>query len=212
MEIEYKGANCIEISANKAVAVIDPKLSLVGLKDYLPKGAIQIATSEEFVVGNGEPKLTIDGPGEYEVSSISVKGIAAGRHIDTDLDEHKATIYRVEANGIRVGIIGHVNAKLSDAQLEDLGVLDVLCIPVGGRGYTLDAHNAAAITRQIGPKAVIPTHYADKGINYEVPQDDLTLFRKELGASLSDTVAKFKIKSSGTRPEALSLVEVTRTS
>lgn len=212
MEIEYKGANCIEITASKATTVIDPKLSLVGLKDYAPKGAIQIATTEEFAVEDGGFKLTIDGPGEYEVSNISIKGIAAGRHIDTDLDEHKATIYRVEANGIRVGVIGHVNAKLSDAQLEELGVLDVLCIPVGGRGYTLDAHNAAAMTRQIGPKIVIPTHYADKGINYEVPQDDLTLFKKELGASLSDTVSKLKIKSSGTLPEALSLIEITRTS
>lgn len=212
MEIEYKGANCIEISANKAVAVIDPKLSLVGLKDYLPKGAIQIATSEEFAVKDASPKLTIDGPGEYEVSKVSVKGIPAGRHIDTDLDEHKATIYRVEAGGIRVGIIGHINAKLSDAQLEELGVLDILCIPVGGRGYTLDAHNAATMARQIGPKVVIPTHYADKDLNYEVPQDDLDLFKKELGASLSDVVSKLKLKSRGALPEAMSLIEITRTS
>lgn len=212
MEIEYKGANCVEITANKAIAIIDPKLSLVGLKDLTPKGAIQIATSEEFAVKNSDFKLTINSPGEYEVSNMSVKGIAAGRHIDTDLDEHKATIYRVEANGIRVGVMGHVRAKLSDDQLEELGVLDILCIPVGGRGYTLDAHNAAAMTRQIGPKVVIPTHYADKGINYEVPQDDLDLFKKELGVSLSDAVAKFKAKSSGALPETLSLVEVTRTS
>ncbi len=212
MEIEYKGANCLEITVNKAVVVVDPKLSLVGLKDYAPKDTIQIATSEEFIVRNAGQKLTIDGPGEYEVSNVSVKGVSAGRHIDTELDEHKATIYRLEANGIRVGIIGHIQGKLSDAQLEELGVLDVLCIPVGGRGYTLDAHAAVAMTRQIGPKMVIPTHYADKQLNYEVPQDELTPFMQELAASSSETTAKLKLKSSGVLPETLTLVELTRTS
>ncbi len=212
MEIEYKGANCLEISAGKATVIIDPKISLVGLKDYTPKGAIQVATSEEFVVHAQEQKLIIDGPGEYEVSNVSIKGVAAGRHIDTDLDEHKATIFRIEAGGVRVGIIGHINAKLSDAQLEDLGVLDILCIPVGGRGYTLDAHSATAITRQIGPKIVIPTHYADKQLNYEVPQDELTPFVKELGASLSETLPKLKIKTSSVLPETLTVIELNRTS
>lgn len=211
MEIEYKGANCLQITANKAVVVIDPKLSLVGLKDYTPKGAIQIATSEEFVVRDAEQKLIIDGPGEYEVSNVSVKGIAASRHIDADLDEHKATIYRVEANGIRVGVIGHIQDKLSDAQLEELGILDILCIPVGGRGYTLDAHAAVAMIRQIGPKMIIPTHYADKQLNYEVPQDELTSFMQELAASSSETTPKLKLKSSGVLPETLTLVELTRT-
>ena len=212
MEIEYKGANCIKISISKATVVIDPKLSLVGLKDYVPKGSIQIATSEEFVVDGAEQKLVIDGPGEYEVSSVSVKGISAGRHVDTDLDEHKATIYRLEAAGIRIGIIGHISSKLSDGQLEDLGVLDILCIPVGGRGYTLDAHSATAITRQVGPKIVIPTHYADKQLNYEVPQDELIPFVKELGASLSETLPKLKLKSSSVLPETLTVIELTRTS
>ncbi len=34
-EIEYKGANSVIISSKKASIVIDPKLSLVGLKVYV---------------------------------------------------------------------------------------------------------------------------------------------------------------------------------
>jgi hypothetical protein len=62
--------------------VIDGKLSPLGLKDIQPKEAIQIATQPEFAAGEG--RVTIDIPGEYEVSNVSVLGIAATRHIDYD--------------------------------------------------------------------------------------------------------------------------------
>ena len=52
-------------------------------------------------------------------------------------------------------------------------MVDVLFVPVGGNGYTLDAIGALKIIKKIEPKIIIPTHYADKAIKYEVPQADL---------------------------------------
>ena len=88
-------------------------------------------------------------------------------------------------------------------------MVDVAIIPVGGSGYTLDAHQAIGVVRQIDPKVVIPTHYADKALSYEVPQMDLEPFLKELGASESEKTAKWKLK--GAVPEILTLVELERT-
>jgi L-ascorbate metabolism protein UlaG (beta-lactamase superfamily) len=127
------------------------------------------------------------------VEEVDISGVPSRRHIDTENDGLLSTMYRLEINESRIGIIGNISEKLSDEQLEQLGVLDILIIPVGGNGYTLDAVGASSLVKMISPKYVIPVHYADKQINYEVPQDDLDLFITELGAPIEETV-KYKSK------------------
>lgn len=207
MDFEYKGANCVVLNTKNATVVIDPKLSLVGLKDVIVKDAIQVATAADFVVPNDSQRLMIEGPGEYEVADVSIRGIAATKHVDGN-DVKDVTMYHIDMANVRVGVIGHVAANLTDEQLEKFGTIDILIIPVGGSGYTLDAHDAAALTRRIGPKVVIPTHYADNAAKYEVPQAELEPFAKELSAPREET-AKFKVKN-GALPEVLTLVELKR--
>lgn len=208
-EIEYKGANAVIISTKKAKLVVDPKLSLVGLGDIVVKDSIELLTEQRFNINNKNSRLVIDSPGEYGVADFDIKGIAARRSIDSETDGLKSVIYRVEVGDSRIGIIGNIDRKLSDEQLESLGLLDVLIIPVGGGGYTLDAVNAANLVRTIGPKIVIPVHYADNALKYEVPQDDLATFVAELGAPV-ETVAKFKPKQPLINITALQLIEITR--
>ncbi len=210
-DIEYKGANSVVISTKKDQLVIDPKLSLVGLSDLNVKGAIQLATEDRFVVNDPSVKLTIEGPGEYEVSDFSIRGFAATRHIDTKEDEKKTTVYRIDISDIKIAVLGNVSPDPSEEQLEELGVIDILILPVGGGGYTLDATSAAATARQIEAKVVIPVHYADNSLKYEVPQDTLDTFISELGGE-RETVAKYKVKSTAALPQVLTIVELTRTS
>lgn len=207
MDIEYKGANCIVITTKKTTVVIDPKLSHVGLKDSLPKNAIAIATQADLLASS-EDTVVVDRPGEYEVRDISIKGAAAERMIDHDKSQ-AATIYRLTVGDVTFAVLGHVAVPLSEEQLEALGVVDVAIVPIGGNGYTLDSHQAVSVVRQIDPKVVIPTHYADTSVKYEVPQMELEPFVKELGAPQHETLPKWKIK--GSLPEILTLVEIERT-
>lgn len=210
-EIEYKGANSVKIATKKTTVVFDPKLSLVGLKDVSSKGVVQVATESRFATGSvAESKVLIEGPGEYEVGDISIKGIAAQCHIDTEEAEKLSTIYRLEANDIRVAVLGNIAPSLTDDQLEKLGVIDILVIPVGGGGYTLDATSAVALVHRIEPRVVVPVHYADSGVSYEVPQDVAETFIKELGAEAED-MSKYKLKSASSLPESLTVVRLSRT-
>lgn len=208
MDIEYKGANCVVISTKNDTVVVDPKLSLVGLKDISIKNGVVVATQLDFVVP-GEEALPVDGPGEYETKGVAIKGVAAERLIDHDKSK-QATMYRLEIGDVAIAIIGHVATPLTEAQLEDLGVVDIAIVPVGGSGYTLDGHQAVGVIKELNPKVVIPTHYADKAINYEVPQMELEEFLKELSAE-HEVTPKYKIKN-GVLPETLTVVEITRTS
>ena len=80
---------------------------------------------------------------------------------------------------------------------------------MGGGGYTLDATSAVAIARQVEPKVVIPVHFADKGMKYEVPQDTLETFNRELSAPVEIT-SKYKVKSASSLPEAMTMIGITR--
>lgn len=208
MEIEYKGANCLVLKTKSAEIVIDPKLSAVGLKDVKGKAEAQLLTQVEF--GLTDPELlTLEGPGEYEVHGLSIRGVPARRHIDAESEGLRTTMYRIDSGEVSLGILGHIAPELSDDQAETLGLIDILVVPVGGNGYTLDAHAAVQIIRQIEPKVVVPVHYADKSIAYEVPQAELEVFTKELGVPV-ETMPKLKIKG-GILPEALTVYEITRT-
>jgi L-ascorbate metabolism protein UlaG (beta-lactamase superfamily) len=187
--------------------VVDGAVSAVGLKDVKVKDAIYLATQDGFAP-KVEDGMLIDGPGEYEVKDVSIKGIPAERMIDHDKSQ-KATIYRIATSQVSVVVLGHVAIPLSEQQLEDIGVVDIVIVPIGGNGYTFDAHQAVETIGQIGPKVVIPTHYEDGATKYEVPQMSLEAFVKELGATEHVTVAKYKIKN-GILPEVLTLVELTR--
>lgn len=190
MDFEYFGANCVRVSNKKVSVVIDDNLSAHGLKSITTKNDISIFTLDKN--NTNESKFTVEGPGEYEIAEVSIRGIPARAHIDED--GLRATIYNVIINGFSVGVLGHVYSSLSDEQLEQLGVIDILIVPVGGNGYTIDAAGAANLVKQIEPKVVLPTHYADNGVSYEVPQAELGLFLTAMGASDSEHVDVLKLK------------------
>jgi L-ascorbate metabolism protein UlaG (beta-lactamase superfamily) len=208
-DIEYKGGNTVVITTKKSTIVADPKASIVGLKDIAIKDSVEVATEARFAANGQDAKLLIEGPGEYGVADFDIRGIAAQRHLDAEGQPLLSTMYRIEVGDVRIGLVGNIYEKLSEDQLEELGVIDILIIPVGGNGYTLDATGAANLVGKIDPKVVIPVHYADKALTYEVAQDTLDQFTSELGAPV-EVVAKYKVKSTATIPATLTVVELTR--
>lgn len=193
MELQYFGANCVRLTTKKAALTIDDNLADLGAKSIAKNGDILLFTGTH-TAPSIEPKLVIDHPGEYEVSDISIQGIAARGHMEEEGNK-SVTMYRVVAEDLRVAIVGHIYPELTDDQLEAVGTVDVLFIPVGNGGYTLDAAGALKLIKKIEPKIIIPTHYAEKGLNYPVPQHDLDAILKELTMEPKERVPKLKLKA-----------------
>ena len=116
----------------------------------------------------------------------------------------------MKVGDVKVVIVGNIAPSLNESQLEQIGVIDIVVIPVGGNGYTLDAMSAASLVRQLDPKIVIPVHYADSAVKYEVPQAELDVFIKEMNATVIEAGLKWKLKSSASLPEHLALVQIAR--
>lgn len=193
MELQYHGANCISIATKQGRVVIDDNLQSVGLKSITKAEDISLKTNTQ--IADHSSRFVIDTPGEYEISGVSINGVAAKAHMDKD-DATSATIYTILAGDLRLCVTGHIAADLSEEQLEKIGLVDILVVPVGNSGYTLDGVGALQVVKKIEPKIVIPTHYADKGVKYEVPQVELAESLKTLGMEAAQTVDKYKPKPS----------------
>lgn len=191
MEFQYHGANCMSITTKKTRIVVDDTLASQGLKPVGGKDDILLFTTLPKSLPSA--RLVITDSGEYEVSDISVFGIEARGHMD-EPDKHSATIYKIQEGDLRVAVVGHIHPDITEDYLEELGAVDILIIPVGGNGYTLDGVGALSVIKKIEPKIVIPTHYDDPKLSYAVPQQPLDEALKGLAMEVKETVSKFKPK------------------
>lgn len=194
MDVQFYGANCVVLTYKGVRVVVDDNLVELGGKS--------IMRADDLVLFTGphenpkvEAKLVVDNPGEYEVADVSILGVAAQAHID-EKGTKNATMFKISAGDLHVMFAGNINPDVTEAQLEAIGKVDVLFVPVGGNGYTLDPVGALKVIKEVEPKMVIPTHYADKSLKFEVPQQSLDQVLKELSMEVSETVPKLKLKSS----------------
>lgn len=190
MELQFYGANCLSLGYKGARLVIDDNLADLGAKSVIKDSDVALFTGPHGA--SEKARLTFDSPGDYEVSDISVVGIPARAHIDES--GLNATMFKLVVGEQSVLVTGHIYPELSEVQLETIGIVDVLVVPVGGSGYTTDPVGALKLIKEIEPKLVIPTHYDDKALKFPVPQLSLAAALKELGMEPKETVSKLKIK------------------
>ncbi len=205
MDLQFYGANCLSLTTRSGRVVIDDNLSALGGKSVLKPGDIALFTSDvTHIKPVVDTKLVIDHAGEYEVSDISIYGIPARSHMDEE-GKQTATMYKIISKELSVFFPGHIYPELSDEQLESIGMVDVMCVPVGGNGYTLDPVGALKLIKKIEPKLIVPTHYDTKGLSYPVPQQTLEQSITSLSMEPKETTQKLKLKA-GELPEISQVV------
>ena len=191
MDIQFYGASCVTITTKQIRLVIDDNLESLGAKSIVRDGDVCLFTSAHEPIAKA--KMTIDLPGEYEISGISVHGMQARAHMDGET-ERNAVMYKITVGDVRVLVTGHIYPKLSETKLEDIGLVDIMLVPVGGNGYTLDPTGALQVVKQVEPKIVVPTHYDDSALSFEVAQQSLADALKNIGLEPKETVKKFQFK------------------
>ena len=204
MEITYLGAGCVRLSGKKLSVICNPFDDSYGIGSISAKADVVLATTVDGYPRLGEV-MVFNTPGEYEIKGSMISGVSA--KLFTDEGGHNATVFSINIDGINVVITGNISGKLDQTQLEPLGKVDVLVIPVGNHGLTMDAQGASEVITQLEPSYVIPVHFADGKTTYPVPQDGPELFLKELGAA-PEPLSKFKV--SGEMPAETQVILLSR--
>ena len=197
MDITWLGHSCLRIKGSQAVIITDPFPPELGYT--LGKQTANIITlshqhpSHSYAQGiGGEPRI-IKGPGEYEISGILIIGIATFHDTQRGQVRGKNTVYVMEIDGVSVCHLGDLGHMLSTEQVEEIGNVNVLFLPVGG-GSTINAAVAAEIILQLEPNAVVPMHYKTPAIKREL--DSVDVFLKEMGIGQIEPRPKLTLSKS----------------
>ena len=206
MDITYLGVGAVRLSGKNINVVCDPYDNSAGLGKLSARADV-VTKSGPDGFGTVEGAMVINAPGEYEVKGAMITGVPARLHIDED--GSRASVFSLLIDGVNVVVAGNIAGKIDDRELESLGKVDVLVVPVGGRGLTLDAEGAASVVAQLEPSYVVPVHYDDPDTTYAMPQASVEDFLKEMGSSPEPT-GKLKVNAKEF-PEETQVVLLTRT-
>ena len=182
MDISWLGHSCFRIRGSHATVITDPYSPDLGYSLGRPTADIVTVSHQHvghsYVQGiGGEPRL-VTGPGEYEISGILIIGIATFHDAEGGKERGRNTVYLMEVDEVSVCHLGDLGHVLTAEQVEELGNVDVLLLPVGGVS-TINAPMAAEVVRQLEPKAVVPMHYKTPALSWEL--QPVERFLKEIG-------------------------------
>jgi len=210
MEITYLGHSSFRLKGKTATVVTDPYDDKLGMFPRDISADIVTVSHDHFdhnaVDKIQDPGFKIQGPGEYEVKGVSIIGMHTWHDDKNGAERGANTVYVIEIDGLRVAHLGDLGHKLTQEQLDEMGPIDVVLVPVGGV-YTIDPATAGAVVRQVDPWAAIPMHY--KQLNPELA--GVEDFLKEMGKPDVVPVPKFVI-SSDRLPTELQVVVLERKS
>jgi L-ascorbate metabolism protein UlaG (beta-lactamase superfamily) len=213
MHIIWQGQSCFQLIATRQKGeqvsiVIDPFDDETGLKAPSLAGDILLITHDHHDHNNkkavkGTPFI-IEGPGEYESKEVYVQGIVSFHGEDK---KELNTIYIIEAEGLKICHLGDFGQKeLTPEQLEKIGDIDILMVPVGGE-HTVDSKGAAKIISQIEPHIAVPMHYALPKLKIKL--DGVEQFLKEMGKKSVEPQPKLLIKKKDLTSEETQVVVLT---
>ena len=138
-------------------------------------------SNHSFVRGVlGDPRI-VDGPGEYEIADVLIAGVATAEEPEAGATN---TAYVLRFEDLALCHLGDLYTKLTDKQVEELGSIDALFVPVGGGG-ALGPAAAAEVVAQLEPSLVIPMHFRQDGGSSAAPLGGLEtvdLFVREMGS------------------------------
>jgi L-ascorbate metabolism protein UlaG (beta-lactamase superfamily) len=202
MQIHYFGLSSFKIQSKEADIIINPFDKKSGLTP--PRGAADIVILSEkdnllysATSGISGDSFLINDPGEYDVKSVTVTGIPLLQ------GDHYVTAYLMEAEDIKILDLAHIKEfSMKEDELEDLGEIDILILPVGGHGV-MDAASASKVVNEIEPKIVIPSHYKTPGLTVEA--DGVEKFIKEMGGK-SENIEKLLLKKKDLATEGMRVI------
>jgi L-ascorbate metabolism protein UlaG (beta-lactamase superfamily) len=177
MKIKWLGHSCFKITSKNRIRILtDPFDDNVGYK--IPSVETDIVTMShghydhnfiDCVKGNFEVVTKV---GNFYIKDIPITGVHT-YHDDVQGDKRGNNIvYVFQIDDLKLAHLGDLGHRLSPAQIEMIGKIDILLIPVGGV-YTLDSEGAFEVIEQLKPSIIIPMHYKTQALKFDInPIDD----------------------------------------
>lgn len=196
MEIVWYGHSCFRfIERGMSSIVTDPfDHEAVGFEPLKLKADIVTishdAPGHNFTSAVKGTIHKLTGAGEFEIGGVFITGVMTE---SKKAGDSKNVLYHFDFDGLTVVHLGDVTQIPTQSEIETLGNVNILLVPVGG-GNSLNASKAAEVVSLLEPNIVIPMHYAVDGSKVEL--DPITKFLKEMGIATMESVPSLKVTRS----------------
>lgn len=163
MRIKWLGHSCFKITSSNGIRIVtDPFDDNVGYK--IPAVETDIVTIShghydhnfvDCVKGNFH---VINKVGNFYERDIPITGIHTYHDDEQGAKRGSNIVYTFGIDGMKLCHLGDLGHILTASQIEMIGEIDILLIPVGGV-YTINFEEAIKVVQQLNPSIVIPMHY-----------------------------------------------------
>lgn len=194
MIISYQGAQSFKVQFGDTVLAFDPvskkskfrannfgaDIALISLNHPDMNGVDQVNRGEKQA-------FIINGPGEYEIQGVFIKGLQS--FSDYDGEKRLNTIYTVNFENMNLCFLGALgNADLPNETKEGIDGVDILFVPISGNGV-LNPQEAYKFAVSLEPSIIIPMQTDEKSLKAFLkeggdeglkPIEKLTIKKKDL--------------------------------
>ena len=119
-----------------------------------------------MAAAGGSPTV-LDTVGVQTVYGVEVAGFGCW-HDEVQGAKRGANIaFRYVLDGVRVVHLGDLGHLIDEDLADQIGEVDVLLCPVGGR-FTIDAEEAMAVIGRLKPRIIVPMHYQTPELTFEI--------------------------------------------
>jgi len=131
----------------------------------LATGAPTVLRGVSVSSGVNEIDTTIDDVRFYTVETCH------GPDTPCPLSDANAA-FVLEGNGLRIAHLGDLGHVLDPAQASAIGTIDVLLVPVGGGGPTIDAAGVDRVVALLEPSVILGMHYETPELGWGIDPID----------------------------------------
>ncbi len=196
MEITWYGHSCFRLTERgMATVVTDPfDHRTAGYEALKLRGDIVTvshdAPGHNFISAVKGRTHVLTGPGEFEIGGVFITAVQTNGSHKNNPDEPRNTLYVFDYDGITVAHMGDVQKIPNQAEIEALGNVNVVLVPVGGGGG-LSAAKAVEVVSLLEPGIVIPMHYRTPDSSLELAP--VSKFLKEMGLGDIEPLPSLKV-------------------
>ena len=211
MELTWYGLGCFRIVERGYPAVVMDPFNEEETGLVLPRSRAEIVTSSALLEdpqqarwkGLRSTSRTLAAPGEYEIGGLFITAVATFRDRKRGAEAGQNIVFSVNVNGVVVCHLGELGHTPTQTQVEAMGSVNVLLIPVGLPSGLVPAM-ASEIISMVEPDIVVPMNYKTPGL--KLSRNPVDRFLKEMGVTWGDPQSSLKVLSGGSGAEETQVV------
>ena len=172
MRIRWHGHACFEVSNGETVVTDPHDGKSIGIPPPRVKADVLLVSHNHFDHNSvrsvkGANTRIFDKPGRFVDGKMEIVGVPSFHDDSGGQKRGPMVLYKFRTEGISLCHLGDLGCLLGEPELQALGEIDILFVPVGDI-FTIDAVKAREVIRSVNPLVAIPMHYRTGGLSLSI--------------------------------------------